>query len=246
MNAGDLIASSLRLIGAIATGETMAANESADGLVILNQMLDGWNAERLMVFVITSNTFSLTPGTQTYTVGTGGNFNIPRPARIARTSIVNLSNPVQPLELPIDMLTFEQWQAIPVKNIQGSLPTVVYDDGAFPLRNLSYWTIPSVPVNTVLYSWTLLTSFPDLSTDIEFPPGYFEAIRYNLAIRLGPEWLGPNWSPGPIVAQIALESKARIKSINFIPEQTACDPALVDPLGGYYNYISDMPAGVPH
>ena len=40
----------MRLIGALASGETLPADEAADGLMILNQMLDSWLAERLMAF----------------------------------------------------------------------------------------------------------------------------------------------------------------------------------------------------
>lgn len=245
MTGNQLIQSALRLIGGVGTGEVPNAAESADAFEALNQMIDAWNAEKLMIFTITIGEFALTPGQQTYTLGPGGNFNVTRPARIDSVSIVNLSNPVQPLELPIDYLTDAQWQAIPVKIISGSLPTVVYDDQAYPLRNLNFWTIPSVPVKTRLYGWTALTAFPDLVTDIEFPPGYAQALRYNLAMLLGPEWF-KDFNPNPSVAQIAVESKARIKSINIVPYYSVCDPALVDPEGGYYNYLSDTPAGVPH
>jgi len=244
LTGNDLIASSMRLIGVIATGETPTPAEANDALLIANQMIDSWQAEKLMIFTITINQFNLQVGKQTYTMGTGGDFNVPRPPKIARASIVNLSNPAQPLELPIEMLTDTQWQAVPVKNISGSLPTVVYDDGAFPLRNLSYWTIPNVTVATRLYVWTLLNSFPDLITDITYPPGYLECLRYNLAVRLAPEYGVSVLSP--IVMDMAAKSIARVKSINMVPVTAVVDPALTDPNGGFYNYISDQPAGVPH
>jgi len=90
----DLVSRSLSLIGVLASGETPSGAESSDGLSFLNDLLDSWNAERLMVFTITreafdsnGNPFYLTLGKQDYTMGTGGNFNFPRPARIERAGI---------------------------------------------------------------------------------------------------------------------------------------------------------------
>src|SRR4029077_1286454 len=157
MNGLDLISSSMRLIGALASGEVPTNAEAQDALTVLNQRLDSWSADRLMVFTITIQEFALTPSQQVYTYGPGGNFNAARPARIDRASIVSLTNPSQPLELPIDYYTNWDWQQVPVKNIQTTLPQAVYDDQAFPLRNLSFWPIPTVVVNTRLYVWTALT-----------------------------------------------------------------------------------------
>lgn len=243
MKALDLIASSMRLIGALESGEVPTGSEASDFLMILNQMLDSWNADRLAVFTITINEFPLVVNQQVYTLGTGGNFNTARPAKIDRISIVSLTNPAQPLELPIDYYTDWDWQQVPVKNIQTTLPQAVYDDGGFPFRNLSFWPIPTAPVNTRIYGWTALTQYASLTTDVAYPPGYAEALRYNLAVRLMAEMPG---SYNPIMSQVtaglALESLARIKSMNEPLIEAFCDAAITGN-GGYYNYYSDTPAG---
>lgn len=242
MNAQDLIASSMRLIGALASGETPTGAEASDALLVLNQMLDSWNAERLMIFTISIAEYPLVVGQQTYTLGTGGNFNAARPAKIERMSIVSLMNPAQPLELPMQYFTTKDWQEqIPVKLINSTLPLVVYDDGAFPLRNLNFWPIPTINVNTRIYSWTALSSFANLTTDLTFPPGYLEALRYNLAARLMAEMPGDfNQITGALVPKLAMDALARIRDMNTVEIQLRCDEALIG-TGGRYDYRSDQP-----
>jgi hypothetical protein len=241
----DLIASSLRLIGVLGSGEPVPQELIADTQFVLQGMIDSWQAERLMVFTIQISEFPLVPGQQTYTMGTGGNFNTQRPAKIERISVVQLNNPAQPLELPMMLYTDRDWQSIPVKNITSTLPQAVYDDGSYPLRFLSYWPIPTVAVNTRIYSWEPLKSFPDLSTtDITFPPGYQEALRYNLAMRLIAEMPGKyNQVMTTVTGQLAIDSLARVKSINIPLIELFCDDALVNTSSGRYNIFSDLPVG---
>jgi hypothetical protein len=241
----DLVASAMRLIGALASGETPSAAEANDGLVCLNDMLDSWQAERLMIFTINIQEFPLVPGQQVYTLGPGGNFNTVRPAKIERMSIVSLNNPAQPLELPIHMYTDRDWQHVPVKTgITSTLPLSVYDDGGYPLRNLSFWVIPNIVNNVRIYSWTALTNFPDLTTDITFPPGYKEAVRYNLAARLIAEMPGEYAQVTVLVTQqLAVDSLARVKTMN-LPTIQAFVPALPGGSGGgHYDYRSDSIVG---
>lgn len=240
MTGNELIASSLRLIGALASGETPSGAEGADALVILNQMIDEWNSERLSIFAITTHEFTLVAGQQLYTMGTGGDFNVTRPARIERASIIQLSNPSQPLELFIPILNEQGWQAIPVKDISSTLPQVVYIDDAFPLRNLSYWQTPSIAVRTKLYAWTPLAAFT-ATGDTTLPPAYLKALRYNLAVDLAPEY--GRTTPVEVAVQAA-SSKGKLKSLNIPKFQMTVDPALRgDGRGGYYNWRSDTPAG---
>jgi hypothetical protein len=239
MTALDLIKSSLRLINVLASGETPTADEAQDSLMVLNQMVDAWNAERLMVFTISIAEYSLVVGQQVYTLGPGGNFNAPRPSKIERIDIIYLANPNQPLELKLDYLTDAQWAAIPVKNIPTTLPRSVYDDGAYPLRNLSFWGVPTVISDIKVYSWQALTQFAVLTSNQTFPPGYFEALRYNLAIRLAPEF---NESASPDLQALAMESKAKIKSINIPIVDLRVDSALTGG-GAAYDWRSDSVVG---
>lgn len=48
MTGRDLVSSSLRLIGVLASGETPTAAEATDGLKAFNQMLANWRTESLM------------------------------------------------------------------------------------------------------------------------------------------------------------------------------------------------------
>lgn len=244
MTGQDLLASACRLIGVLSSGETLPNDIASDGLMVLNNMLDSWDADRLTVFAIRIDQFSLVPNQQVYTYGTGGDFDSPRPAKLYRASIVSLTNPSQPLELPIPIYTDKDWQEqIPVKNIDTSLPQGVYDDGGYPLRSLSYWPIPTVVVNTRLYGWLPLTKFDDLTTDYTYPPGYAEALRYNLAVRLIAEMPGNfNQIMVPTTLELANQSLARIKSMNLPSIQSNMDPVLLG-AGGHYNWLDDEPVG---
>ncbi|MGH9404405.1 MAG: hypothetical protein ACRD3D_01055 [Terriglobia bacterium] len=239
MNAQRLINSALRLVGATASGEGPTGDESKDSLAALNDMLDSWNTQRLAIYTVVRNVFSLVSGKGSYTYGTGGDFDAPRPPRIVRASLVINSNPSQPLELPIPLLTLGQWQSEPVKDVQSSFPLEVYDDQGFPFRTLAYWPIPVQAGNqAALYAWQALPQFADLTTDYEFPPGYARALRFNLAVDLAPEF-GVQ-QVNPVVMKGAADSLAVVKVMNIRTEPMLCDAALLTRGGGIYNWLTDQ------
>lgn len=247
----DIISSSLRLIGVLAAGETPQGAEAQDALLVFNDMVDSWQAQRLMVFTVPRLVFNLTSGQQVYTYGSANpqtianpDFNSPRPAAIERMGIINLNNPQQPLELPLQYLTTAQWQEIPVKNIESALPMYCWDDQQFPFRNLSFWPVPNVPLQVAIYPWMALAQPATLTTLINFPPGYAKCFRYNLAIDLAAEY---PVAPPQVVAtvlQVAQEAMRVVKAMNTPILDLRCDPAVVAGTEmGLYNWISDMPAG---
>jgi len=241
MNANDIINTALRRINSIAPGENPTAAEIAAGWETLNDMLDAWSIERLMVWAVQRQMFPLVVGQQSYQMGLGApDFNVARPNRIDRMGIISLNNPSQPLELPLDYCTEAEWQQIPVKQILSSIPQRVWDDKQFPYRTFYFWCIPSAPVQTTIYSWTQLGSFNDLSTDYEFPAGYLDAIKWNLAFRIASEFGG--FMP-PQVPQMAAETKANIKSLNIPIIDLRVDDALVATGRRQYNWITDSPIG---
>jgi hypothetical protein len=231
----DIIKGAMRAVNILSAGRQPTADESADYLAILNQFLDSCNAERLMVFTIPRQVFNLTLGQQAYRVGTGGDFNIPRPARIEMITVLWFGNPAQPAEIGLDMLDEKGWASIPVKNLGAALPQKVWDDLGFPFRTLNFWPFPTVQIQAVLYTWQALTFFPNLATQLTFPPGYLEFLRWNLALRLD------NAQITPQVVQLAAESKARIKGFNQPILTLNTDAALLDPKSGAYSWLSDQP-----
>jgi hypothetical protein len=235
-NAFEVITSALRLVGVLADGEQPSDTNANTGLTVFNDMIDAWNAERQAIFTTRSDDFPFVLGQQAYTLGPGGDFDIPRPARIDAMSAILLNpNPSNPTEVPMSLYSVEDWQTkVPVKDVTGTFPTICYDDGDFPLRALSMWPIPTQQQNNVrIYSWQALAA-QTLTSKVSFPPGYAEAFRYNLAVRLGAEFDAPASS---VVVQLAIQGLARIKTMNAPDLELRSD--LVPSTTGY-NYRADL------
>ncbi len=68
----DIISGALRSIGALAAGETVDAVTASDAFGMLNDMLDMWSNESLMVYYSTEVIFPLVQSQYQYTIGPGG------------------------------------------------------------------------------------------------------------------------------------------------------------------------------
>lgn len=217
----DLIKGSLRLIGAIATGETPSANEQADALLVLNEMLDAWSANGLMVYKLTRESFPLIAGQATYTIGPTGNFDTTRPLIIQDATIQ-----VSGLEIPLKLYDFQEYAQIVLKTTGSTVPLTLFRDKSFPLDNLTLWPVPSAASNLILYSLKALTAFASANDTVSLPEGYAQALRYNLAGLLAPEY---GKQLDPVIAAIAAESKATIQRKNLQPSHLKSDAfALTD------------------
>lgn len=212
----------MRLIGAIATGETASADEQADALSVLNQMLDSWSNENLIINAKIKEEFPLVGGQQIYTMGPSGNFNTTRPLRIDMAYIKQSGSTT--FELPVEIVTVEQWADIGVKNTQSSIPTKLYPEMTSTLVNLNLWPVPSAATTLVLYSIKTLTSFANATDSVTLPPGYEKALRYGLAVELAPEF---GKSLDPVLVEQMNEAKANIKRINSKPQFMDCDSAIL-------------------
>lgn len=217
MTGRDLVSASLRLIGVLAPGETLPAAEAADALATVNRMIDSWSNESLLIHAKVREVFSLVGGTQSYTIGTGGTFNTDRPLRVDAASIK-----VGSTEYPLNQLGIAEWAAISDKTSTSDIPTDMYLSGSYPLETISLYPTPSAANSIVLYSWKPLDQISTLDTDVSLPPGYEEALIYNAAIRLSPEY---GRTVTAEVAMLAAEAKASIKRMNHKPRLLRADPA---------------------
>lgn len=215
MTARDLIKSTLRLIGVLASGETPSAPESNDSLEVLNGMIKTWGIEGLMVFKTTKEEFSLAGSQQSYTMGPGGDFDTVRPQRIQLVTIKSGGT-----ELPTDILNVQQWSEIINKTSQSNFPYQVYVEGTYPLETINFWPQPSTASTVIVYSNKPISDSLALSDEIALPPGYEECIKYNLAVKLAPEFGRPL---DPLIFEEAKELKALVMRQNTKPTYMKTD-----------------------
>lgn len=236
----DVISGSLRLIGAIAAGETASASEASDALSSLNAMLSSWSTNGLMIYKYQREVFLLTAGKAKYTIGPLADFNTIRPITIQTakftdpTVVVTELTPFIPgvpmvtpdipatylttitanQELPVQILNIQEWSAIFDKNITSTVPTKMYVEGTYPAETINLWPVPSVGAGIVLYTLKPLNNFLLVTDDFNLPDGYERAIRYNLAQEIAPEY---GKEASPTVQQIASDSKADLQRKNTKP-----------------------------
>ncbi len=204
-----LIRPALRMIGQLGPGRGAGPAELVDALGVLNRMLDAWSTERLNVYTIRPDVYNLIAGQQTYTIGPGGDFNAPRPVRIEEANLRPALNPDQ--RVPLEVKSGLDWSRQNLPPVTSTMPGTLYYDAQAPLGNIRLWPVPLYADQLELFTWQQLGQFNAVSDTVALPPGYADAIASNLACKLAPEWGRPI---RPDVYQMAVDSKARIQSLN--------------------------------
>ena len=225
----DLITDAMINIGVLAVGETPSAAESALALRILNKMIDTWNTEDLLVYNIQPVTYDLVAGQASYTLGIGGDWDGFRPTQIERASIL-LTSP-NPIERPIDIITYSEYAALPMKETLSTYPTSLYDDGNFPLKNISLYPVPTTPYQIILWAWGIISGFSQVSDQVVLPPAYQEFIEYTLSARLAMKF---GKSVSVDIGAFAANARKRIEQINDIPRYVTLPDELTGK-GRYFN-----------
>lgn len=87
MNALTLLTASFSDCGLISAEDTLEPAQAQDGLRRLNNMIANWRTDYGTVISINRTVFALTSNKQTYTIGIGGDFNVPRPMTIPAAAL---------------------------------------------------------------------------------------------------------------------------------------------------------------
>lgn len=182
--AQEVITAGYRRGRIIGRDQTLTAEESADGLAELNRLLDELWIDRLAVFRILSEQFNLVQGQQSYTMGTGGNFNTTRPVKVVPGTRFTIATGIE-RQLTV-LMDRKSWDEIPAKSVQGP-PQVIFPDMAYPLANMLFYPTPDQAYVVNIDSWSRLQNVASLVTTISLPPGYESLLINGLAIRLCPE-----------------------------------------------------------
>ena len=230
-----LISAALRRMGALSTGEVPSADEAQDGLDLLNDLLETWSLENLLVLAQTMTTKVLTASQQSYTVGSGGDIAIDWPVQIEHAALrVTTVTPV--FDLPLRVLNAQDYAAISIKALTSTYPEAVWLQTLFPLATLWLYPVPTQANTLVLWTRGIVANWATLDTNVNLARGYRRAIINNLAVDLSPEH---GRAVTPELAALALESKAVVKRSNTTPVYAVLDVPTGMAAAGGYNWRTD-------
>lgn len=217
---GYFLTRSLRLIGVGSPGAPpVSGTQLNDALYTFNEGLDSWNNDHGMIPAFNYLTFPV-GGKQKYLIGPQSaapvgvtvDLNVAvRPVGVTFASFTVLTaNPS--LDIPITILSAEEWQGIPVKGVQSTISYYLYIDQNYPIANVSLYPQPNMQANVVLVCPAIQPQEFGLNTQLQLPPGYAEALRLRTAIALAPEF---GREPSPSIVSRYNELKTKISHTNI-------------------------------
>lgn len=221
LTAQRLIKRVYRTLGVLAEGEDPSAEQAEDGLESLNEMLDAWNTERLLLPAFQRSTYTLTANVSTYTIGPTGDFSATRPMDLEQAAIIPVG---QTYEFPVEVMTRDSWADIRIKSLTSTFPFGVIYEPTEPDGTIRVFPVPTTAATLVLYTMQTLAQFTDLTTAYTLQPGYAAAIRWNLALLLSPEYDVPAAKLG-LIAEQARQTKGNIKRQNENPVDLTLGPS---------------------
>lgn len=224
LNRDQIIGMALRDINVLASGETPTNQELSDASLSLNSMIKSWIADGLQLWVIESVDKALVADQVSYTVGLSGNISVPRPQRI--DMVIYKKGTYERKLFPISR---DEYKGLSDKTAKGA-PTSYYYDPQLTNGVLYLWPVIDTVTDEeieVVYQ----KAFDDLdigTNNFEFPPMYYEAIRWNLAENLAHQY----GVPMSIYARVA--AKAQLEKIRVMQYDQEDVSLLIQPASRYY------------
>lgn len=214
-----IIKKALQKAKIITKNESPSADEINDGLDALNAMVSSWANESLLVFHRPKETFTLSGGIKSYTIGVGGDFDTVRPVQIlsARVSVGEVVYENLYIENDTNFQTYE------ISLDTTGTPIYLNYNNNYPLGTITLYPKPSIDYDIELISEKPLTEFT-LDDDVALPPGWERALIYNLADEVASEY-GQALNPNDV--KIAIKALSSIKiavakntSLDIVPMGT--------------------------
>lgn len=210
----DIINEAFLDLAAIDPGVGITTAEQTDAFLRLNQMIGVWSTEQFSVFGATHTGLTVTAGTAAYTVGTGGSLvTAARPVRI--TGAAGIAGVAGSFRAPIEVVSFDEFAAR-VRDPFGQvsvMPEIMAADQGFPSINIKLFPTPAAsPATLWLDYWVAIAAFATVGDTVTLPPGYEDALHFNLALRLYPQY--PRNGNLDTLMALAKESKDSLMQLN--------------------------------
>lgn len=207
--ASSLIEDARRKLGVHADEEPLQAHELQTGLRTLNRMLKEWQADGIAISYLTEGMLALVASQASYDFGSGGDFATV-PFEITQIRIRRNSTDLEMIEI-----SREEYFALPNKDNTG-YPTQWYYDRQRSGGTLYLWPAPDTVSSTLRFTYRRIVNDMDVTTDdLDLPQEWYDAVVYNLARKMMPEYGGAGTPDGQLVLSEAKSSYDKVRGFDI-------------------------------
>lgn len=215
LTVADILKDAMGLCNAIEIDETPSSTEMAVALRAANVMIDSWSTRKLMLRSDSKVLFTLSAGKAKYTIGPSGcDITFAKPVRVESGYVTD-----NQLDYPLEVISTGLYDAQSDKNVSTSRPIyVAYDpvstQQTSKVGELFFYYSPDKGYPCRLKVYTYLTEFTGYTEVVSFEPAYYEALIYNLAVRLFRRYSDDKTPIPPDIAAIAEDSLRNLRAMN--------------------------------
>ncbi len=101
----DIIKRALRLIGALAQGETPTSDQTTEAALALNGLVKAWQVDGMPLWAVKTYAITLTDSVGTYRIGVGQTVNTPKPLKVLQAFNHDTNSDV---DIPMRILTHQE------------------------------------------------------------------------------------------------------------------------------------------
>jgi hypothetical protein len=178
-----LLRAMMKAIGIVDIGNEPEPEQYIDALESVNMMLNTLAAGGLVIHHIITSSLTMTSGQSSYTIGTGGNFNIIRPNKI----VGGFTRDSSLLDSPVRVIDRDQFNRIGSKSDSGK-PTLLYYDPKYPLGTVYFNCKPDYAYTLSLDCLRPMAALTLADDPFSMPPEYEEFIKWNGAMRIASDY----------------------------------------------------------
>jgi len=245
----EIVGDAFALLNVFLPGESLPPADGAYGLRLLNDVLDELSNRAQFIPIISRNAFPMVSSqggpSNPYTIGPGGNFNVPRPPNqksiVSANLVLTVSTPN--VRIPLGIYTDDAYDANAIPDLANIQPTGLYYNPTYTgdLGSIFLWPVPTVNYNLLeLFLQQPVAQFADLTTTYYVPDGWKKALKYNLADNLQTPY-GKQLSPA--AQRIAVSSFGTIKRANVKLSDLMNDASWTNNRQTYYNILTGNGGG---
>lgn len=181
----QLITAALRKLGVLPSGATPTTAQVSDATDALQSLIKAFQADGMPLWKIASQSFTVTSGTASYTVGPSQTINCPKPLKIIEAHWT----PTNGTNTPLNLYNRYDFKDLPQGTTVTGDPVNMYYQPLRTTGTIVLWPVPNNSTTVITFQYQApYEDMDDAGNDFDFPSEWMMPLTYMLAWSLAPEY----------------------------------------------------------